>query len=152
MYDGISADSQISVKTSFLLPVGCPYRVSEGFTMKQFVRTGTGRVPSPPSQFLGTATASATWVQGSGVASHERMMLQGLLTPGRWAVIADRENMGVPWATALTFNLCLKEAPSFLPVFHHATQIRGSEMTTRRVKSTLDYSKVSSHFHSFLLS
>lgn len=91
--------------------------------MKQFVRTGTGRVPSPPSQFLGTAMASATWVQGFGAASHERMMLQGLLTPGRWSMIADRENMEVPWATALTFNLCLKEAPSFLPVFHHATQI-----------------------------
>ena len=91
--------------------------------MKRFVGTGTGRALSSPSELLSTAAASATWVQGSGTASHGWTMLQGL-TPGTRAVIADRESMEVPRAAALTFNLCLKEAASFFPAFHHATQIQ----------------------------
>lgn len=77
---------------------------------------------STPSKLFSTAAAPATWVQGSRAASHGWTMLQGLLTPGTRAVIADGESIEAPWATALTFNLCLREA-SFLPVFHHAAQI-----------------------------
>lgn len=60
---------------------------------------------STPSKLFSTAAAPATWVQGSRAASHGWTMLQGLLTPGTRAVIADGESIEAPRATALTFNL-----------------------------------------------